>query len=220
MDSFIDVRGEATIDELVLEYRADLTVTVRAPQADTALSEVEDLRNLCIRRLREGGLTEAELKEGAGEVWRPWFWRKKAGQEVSRKVLISCDDVNRLFRALGSLEPIFSNQRFSMAVTMRPPRFGASPEAHAAAQAAAVGDARRKAEAVAASSKVALGRVVQVEEIDERVGRSGAYGDEEWRTFGIAAAGAAAAEEPPEILEGATRTRTVRYRVRFSMESG
>jgi hypothetical protein len=67
---------------------------------------------------------------------------------------------------------------------------------------------------------VGLGRVVQVEEIDERLGRSGAYGDEDWRIFGVAAAGVASPEDPPELLEAATRTRTVRYRVRFTMELG
>src|SRR4051812_5734524 len=122
MDSFIDTRGEASVVESVVEYHADLSVTVRAAQVETALTEVEDLRNRCIRGLREAGLGDGELNEGAGEVWRPWFWRKKAGQEVSRKILVTCSDANRLYRALAALEPIFANQRYSVAVSMRAPR--------------------------------------------------------------------------------------------------
>jgi uncharacterized protein YggE len=219
MDSFIETRGEASLIEGVVEYNADLSVTVRAAQVETALTEVEELRNRCIRGLREAGLGDSELKEGAGEVWRPWFWKKKAGQEVSRKILITCSDANRLYRALAALEPLFASQRYVLSVSMRAPRFDAAPERRASVQAAAVDDARSKAEVVARAAGIALGPVLQIEEIEDRVGRSGAYGDEDWR--GFAAGGmAAAAEEGPEIIEGATRTRTVRFRVRFSLAGG
>lgn len=216
MESFIDIRGQATLIESVTEYHADLSVTVRAAQVETALTEVEDLRRQCIRGLREAGLADSELQEGAGEVWRPWFWKKKSGQEVSRKILLTCTDANRLYRALGALEPIFSNQRYSLSLSMRKPTFDATPDVRANSQIAAVANARSKAEVVAKAAGVSLGPVIQIEEIDERVGRSGAYGDEDWG-FGYAAAAAGTAEEPPEDIQGATRTRTVGFRVRFRL---
>jgi len=217
MDSCIDVRGQSSLTESVVEYNADLSVTVRAAQVETAMTEVEDLRDRCIRGLREAGLADSGLKEGAGEVWRLWFWKKKAGQEVSRKILLACKDANRLYRALGALEPIFANQRYSISVSMRAPRFEASAAARVDAQVAAVNDAREKGEVVARAAGVSLGPVLPIEEIEDRVGRSGAYGDEDWRSFGIAA-GAGAGEEGPESIEAAKRTRTIRFRVRFCLE--
>lgn len=129
MDSFIEVRGEAAVTESVAEYRADLTMSVRAAHVEVAAREVEELRNQCIRALKDAGLSEPEMAEGAGEVWHPWFRKKKAGHEVSRKVLLVCPDVNRLHRALGSLEPLFANQRFSIWVGMRTPRRSTSGSA-------------------------------------------------------------------------------------------
>jgi hypothetical protein len=142
---------------------------------------------------------------------------KKPGQEASRKILISCNDATRLFVALGSLEQIFSNKRYSLSVTMLEPKFDSEPKALADAQASAVENARRKAEAVAGTAGIRLGSVIQIEEIDTRTGRSGMYGDEEWRGTLAAGGSRLAVGEEGERLMPATRTKTVRYRIRFAV---
>src|SRR5215470_8730003 len=125
MDPFIEVVGQGTLTEKVAEYRMDLSVTVRAAQGDVALKEATELRSRCIRTLKESGIKDRELTEGGGQVWRPWFWKKKPGQEASHKILIACPDWDRLFKALGALEPLFDNQRCSLSVSMRQPKFEA-----------------------------------------------------------------------------------------------
>ena len=58
MDRFIEVVGVGKLVERVAEYRADVTLQVRAAQVETAIKEVAELRNECIRRLRDAGLDE------------------------------------------------------------------------------------------------------------------------------------------------------------------
>ena len=220
MKSFIDVRGEAALVERVNEYRADLSVTVRAAQAENAIDEVEALRTRCIRGLRDSGILDSEISEGAGEVWRPWFWKKKPGQEASRRILLCCSDVTKLFAALSALEPIFAGQRYSISVSMRRPGFQPTPDDRCAAEAGAIEDARRKAQVLADAAHARLGGVAQIEEIDARVGGSGVVGDEEWRFPFLMGGGATAAagDSETETIEAASRTRTLRFRVRFRLE--
>ncbi len=217
MDAFIDVRGQAEVTESVVEYAADLTITVRSSELEEAVRASEGVRESCVRALLAAGLDSSELREGSGEIWRPWFARKKIRHEVSRKILIACPDAGRLQRALGA---IGAGERSSVAVSMRPPRFDASPAARSAALSGAIADARGKAEDLAGAAGVRLGPVIQVEEIDDRVGRSGAFGDEEWRSMFGRGGGAPPGGEPPTNLEAAERTRTIRYRVRFELATG
>src|SRR5262249_53539887 len=90
VDAFIEVIGQGTLTETVVVYRADLSVAVRAAKDDAALKAATELRSRCIRTLKESGIKSSELTEGGGQVWRPWFWKKKPGQEVSHKILIAC----------------------------------------------------------------------------------------------------------------------------------
>jgi uncharacterized protein YggE len=217
MDPFIEVIGQGTLTEKVVEYRADLLVTVRAAQGDAALKEATKLRDRSIRTLKESGIKGSELTEGGGQVWRPWFWKKKPGQEVSHKIIIACPDRDRLFEALGALEPLFQNQRSSLSVSMRPPKFEAMSGERSIAMSSAIINAKSSAEIIAHEAGLRVTGVTQVEELDERKGRSGAYGDENWRGA-YAMARTAPPEEAPESIDAAVRQVVVRYRVRFSVE--
>ena len=215
MDRFIEVVGTGTLTESISEYQADVTLQVRAAQAETAINEVMELRSECIRRLREAGLSDLELREGGAEVWRPWFWKKKPGQEASQKLLITCDDMPRLMRALGALEPLFENQRYSLSVSMGRPTFRVDVTARREAEREAVADAEDKAANVAVASGLKLAGVIELEELDVKTSRSGAYGDL-GGFYAAAAGGAAGASDEP--LEAATRSSAIRFRVRFAAE--
>jgi uncharacterized protein YggE len=217
MDPFIEVIGQGTLTEKVTEYRADLSITVRAAQGDAALKDATQLRDRCIRALRESGIKGSELTEGGGQVWRPWFWKKKPGQEVAHKVLIACPDRDRLFKALGALEPLFENQRSSLSVSMRQPKFEAISSEWSAAMSSAITNAKSSAQIIANEAGLRITGVTQVEELDQRKERSGAYGDENWYGAYAAAAGSAP-EVAPESIDAAARQIVVRYRVRFSVE--
>jgi uncharacterized protein YggE len=218
MDPFIEVIGQATLTEKVVEYRADLSVTVRAARGDAALKEATEIRNRCIRTLKESGIEGSELTEGGGEVWRPWFWKKKPSQEVSHKILVACADRDRLFKALGALEPLFDNKRSSLSVSMRQPKFDAISNERSTATSGAIANAKSSAEIIAHEAGLTVTGVTQVEELDQRKGRSGAYGDEDWRGAYAVVARAAPFEEAPESIDAAVRQIVVRYRVRFSVE--
>jgi uncharacterized protein YggE len=217
LSNYVEVVGIGTLVESIAEYRADVTLQVRAAHAETAIREVTDLRNECIRQLRQSGIQDGELKEGGSEVWRPWFWKKKPGQEASQKLLVACDDMQRLMSALGSLEPLFENQRFSLSVSMGRPVFKVEDAARRAAERQAIGEARAKAINIAEMANLKLGGVIEVEELAASVSRSGVFGDQDW---GMAAMGAGAAvSDEGESLEAATRSTTVKFRVRFAVES-
>jgi uncharacterized protein YggE len=220
MDTYVDVTGSTELVETVSQLRADLELIVRASHADTAVREAMELRNQCIRKLKEAGLGDADLQEGGAQAWRPWFWKKAAGQEAAQKILVSCSEARVLYRALSSLEPLFEKSRHTIAVTMRQPQFSATPSIKEAALRAAIADARGKAESLAAEAGLRLTGVIQIEELSNQTGRSGMYGDEDWRgPIAIAAAPRAASDAGQyESLEGATRNVTIRCRVRFSVQ--
>jgi hypothetical protein len=219
MDNYIEIAGQAWLVEQVEEYRADLTLTVRAAQADTALSEGAGLRDQCIRTLRDAGIGQDEMSEGGKEVWRPWYWKKKeVGQESAFKILLACPDAGRLYAALDALQPLFANARYTLTVSMRKPQFGEAEGAREEAQTAAIGDARAKASLLAAAAGVRLGAVCQVEELDTMTGRSGSYGDQDWGAYPMAAGAAGGGDEPAfDELKGATRKSRIRFRVRFGL---
>lgn len=216
MNRFIEVVGTGNLVERVVEYRADVTLLVRAPQAETAIREALELRSSCIRTLKAAGLSDSDLKEGGAEVRQPWFWKKKPGQEATQKLLIACTDLPRLMNALSALEPLFENQRFTLSVSMGRPRFEAQESARRQAERAALADASTKAGNLAGCSGLRLTGVTEVEELDVKSSRSGAYGDQEWGVF--AAAGGGASDGSPEPLDAATRDTRIRYRVRFAVE--
>lgn len=214
METYIQVAGQGDLIETVVEQRATLTLTVKASKTEVALAEATSLRNDAIRTLRESGLTHDEISEGGRDVWQPWYMKRSVGQEVAHRVLIACRDVRRLYRALDALEPLFTNARYTMSVEMQQPRFEAPEGAEAEARTAAIRQARGKALVLAEEAGVTLGAVAQVEELGSQAQGSGAYGDHSWAAAGGAAA-SMGGDDNFEELGGATRTRTLRYRVRF-----
>jgi uncharacterized protein YggE len=219
METYVEVIGSADHAEVVSEFRADVTLVVRASKSETAVREALELRAECIRKLRESGLADGELQEGGAQAWRPWFWKKAVGQEAAQKILVSCADVQHLYQALSSLEPLFENQRYTISVDMRRPRFSSDPSSKQTTRRAAIADARAKAEAIAAEAGLRVTGVTQVEELHEQAGRSGMYGDEDWRgPMVIDAAWAPSDGGQYEPLENASRMVTIRCRVRFSVE--
>jgi len=150
------------------------------------------------------------------------WWRTKKDREkerdASHKVLIACADIVRIRAALAALEPCFKSQRYSLDVTNMTPRFDATDEAKTHAQQAAIEHARTTATALAKASGVALGRVIQIEELDIRSDRSGAYGDEDYGRM-YSQIGDAATDDTTD-LDPAKRKQTCRYRVRFGIAQG
>lgn len=215
METYIQVSGEGQLVETVFEHRAALTLTVKASKAEVALSEATSLRNATIRTLKDAGLKPEEISEGGREAWQPWYRKRNTGQEASHRVLIACRETRRLYLALDALQSLFDNARHTLEVSMQQPRFEAPEGAEAAAQVAAVQQARHKAQAIAREAGVTLGAVAQIEELGSQAENSGAYGDHTWPLAAAMPMSAGGGTEDFEELGGATRKRTLRYRVRF-----
>ncbi|MEN9864675.1 MAG: hypothetical protein RL748_265 [Pseudomonadota bacterium] len=214
MDNFIEVVGEGSYEERISTYRAEINLSVRAAQAETAIREVGELRNQCIIQLRQAGMADAELIEGGAEVGRSWYERKKTGQEAVQKILIECSDLARIQAAVAALEGLFENQRYTFQFSMNRPGFEIPADSVILAQRAAMQDARSQAEVLAQACGVKIMHVAQVEELTAKTSRSGMYGDEDWGGYAMAGAAASA----PIQLEAGSRKNTVRYRVRFATE--
>jgi hypothetical protein len=221
---FIEVVSEGEYFEEIEQYVADLRLEVHAATEETALAEMEGLKDKAIRLLREAGFTQEELFDGGTEVWRPWYARKKPGKQVWYKLTIRHKNMPLFSAAISSLEPLFSNQRHTFTLDRKQPVFLPQPGGLEAALRQAFDGARHKARVLAAAAGVALGGVLQMEELSKAKRNSGAFGDEDWGgdearygggVGGMAVAGAPGGE-PPEI-SNPKRTIWLRYRVRFEV---
>lgn len=213
--NYVEVVGTADYPEEIEKYIAELRIAARAAAGEVAMSEVSGLRAQVIQQLTESGLQSEELIEGGTLAWSPWFWKKRVGQEAVQKIIIKCDQLARMMKALESL---FSNQRHTLSVEMQSPEFKRDGGAIEAARKEALRTARRKAESIAVEVGVLLGTAIQIEELSGQTRRSGMFGDESWRgdLVAVAAAPAAGGASYPE-LSRASRETTVRFRVRYSI---
>lgn len=223
-ERYIDVTGSAQALEAVAEQRVVLTLSTQASRTESAfgkgpsMEKASQLRDTVIRTLRENGLQGDELKEGGRETWQPWYQRKSTGQEANYRILIQCDDTQRLYRALDALQPLFDgNSRHTLDMSMLEPRYDVPPEQLAQARAAAIHDARHQAQMLAEAAGAQLGAVLRIEEQGAWAESSGAYGDTPTR-MSLDTLSASADSTPAfEPLDGAVRRRHLRYRVRFAL---
>jgi len=216
--NYIEVFGAADFLEEIQKYVAELRISARAAGGEVALSDVGELRTQVVQRLRDSGMRSEELIEGGTLAWSPWFWKKKVGQEAIHKIIIKCDELGRMMKALESLESLFANQRHTLAVEMQSPEFKQDSPSMEKARKDAISAAKRKAELIAAEAGITLGQVLQVEELGGQTRRSGMFGDEQWRgdLVAVAAGGAASGAPYPELAR-ANRETTLKFRIRFAI---
>lgn len=181
IERYIEVIGESTLVETIQEYVADINLSVRSSQPKTALDEVIALRDRCIEMLMAVGLERSALQEGKAEVWRDWFSRKQTGQETLQKkalqkIVVTCSEVGCLMKALSALELLFENPRYTFALNLHPPTFGASEELKQQARTAAIQDAYAHAKVLAAATQLNLVEVIQIEEVSKNTESSHIHG--------------------------------------------
>lgn len=215
--NYIEVVGTADFEEEIENFVAELRISARAAAGEVAISDVSGLRTQVIQRLRDSGMRPEELIEGGTLAWSPWFWKKKVGQEATHKIIVKCNELGRMMKALESLEELFTNQRHTLTVEMQSPEFKPDGLKKEKARRGAISSAKRKAESIAAEARVKLGPVLQIEELAGQTRRSGMYGDERWRGDVVAIAAAPAAGGAYPELSPATRETTLKFRVRYAI---
>jgi uncharacterized protein YggE len=215
---YIEVVGSAVYSEEIERYVSHLEVSARAAAGEIAVREVGELRNQVVNKLQESGLRPDELTEGGTSAWAPWYWKKKVGQEASHKIIVKCPDLGRMLQAFEALEPLFTNQRHTLAVDMQASEFKKDATIIEDTRMRALLNARKKAESIAAVTGTALDEVLEVEEFSPHTRRTNMYGDESWRgdLVAVAAAPAAGGSIRPE-LRRAERETTVAFRVRYGI---
>ena len=231
MERYIEVIGEGEFLESAVRFVADVVLEVRASKDETAVRELAEFWAAAFESLREGGIRDDEMIEGGTDVYRPWYWKKKVGQNVTRKIRLTVGDFSRLNSALDRLEPLQSRHmdRKTISVDMRQPEFEDSNDSRSLVLARAYEDARAKAVRLATAMNCLLGEPIHVEEGGWTKRSSGFSGDEDWGgdssrfAWGgivMAAAGGAAApadHTPEQELQRPSRTIFVKCRVRFSL---
>lgn len=214
MESFIEITGEAHYTVIPKERYAEITLSVVATEDATAIREVEKLRVTCIQHLFDTGLTEGDLTEGGGSIFRPWEQgKKRARYETSRTIRVNSIDLVPVYSALQEMEAGMDNERFSIQMHTAASDYEPDDDERTGAFAAAVRDARRQAEAIATEGEVTLGNLIRVEEVSQSGERNFNPSD-----FNSLFRGGMASVAPSPNLPERSATVPVRYRVRFAIE--
>jgi hypothetical protein len=139
-------------------------------------------------------------------------WRKKGEREASRTIVLKCQDYVRMVRAIASLEPLSTDKRTNIDVRMPSPKFEGTDESKAQARAAALREARAKADALAAEAGVRITSVLRIEELDGNEHRG-------FRTdHGVMYSQVASGSFEHEELSAAIRDVEYAFRLRFGIE--
>lgn len=216
MEHTIDTIGIGTGQEKAVLYRAqlELTVVTSSKQEAAPFSEVLALRNRCIEALLGAGLRKDELREAGAAVWDAWWLRaRQRERRASHTITLVCDDMTRLQLGLRALDPLFDSRRFTLELSMHA-EYQAPEEAHRAAQAAAVADARKTAEHLAAAAGLRVTSVIAI--ADRRLQRRAGY-EHAGEIRGLYSAGS---DVTPTPLDAPTRAFSYEYQVRFACEPG
>lgn len=235
MDRYIEVVGEGEFVETAARFVAEVVLEVRAAKDETAVRELAELWSAALTALREAGIRDDEMIEGGTDVHRPWYWKKKVGQNVTRKIRLKVGDFSRLNAGLDRLEPLQARHmdRKTISIDMRQPEFEDLNDAQSRVLARAYENAKTKATRLAGAMGCTLGEPIHVEEGGWVKRNSGFSGDEDWGgdssrfawgggivLGGAAAAGGAAADAPEQELQRPSRTIFVKCRVRFGLGGG
>ena len=171
--SYIDVFCEGEYTEKVEKYVLDLELQVTATKDDTALDEVIQLKERCLKYLLDSGVERAELFDGGTNITRPWYRKKKVGKEASAKVIIQTENIERLSQAVQSIEQIKNSQREAIQMTMRQPLFSADEAMVSQALQKAIRQAKEKAAILAVEAGLELAGIYRIEELSRAKRDSG-----------------------------------------------
>lgn len=214
MKPYIEVIGKSKYLETVEKYVAYINLIIWTNRKKIALNELVDLRNRCIETLISNGLKHSELKEGGVDVKRNWLNTRKIRQEAYQKIIISCDDIYRIMKAISKLESLFKHRRYSFTLDMCEPVFSQSSGNENKAKREAIKNALIHAKLLAEGVNLELDEIVEIEELTPIIGAEGIYHHDL----------EVISTSPNNIgsfknLENPSREITVRCRVNFSTKS-
>jgi len=226
--AFVEVLADASFEEPIEQFVAELGLEVRGASEDSALQQVRELSHRCVERLTAAGMSRDEIEDAGLSMQRPWWTRskEKPGKEATHRLRVRCADLARMNRAMSSLDGVTTNTRETINLHMRQPVFREDDARRAEALRRAIKAAREKAAAIAAEAGATLGPVLQVIEAPPAARGSGFGADDDWAGDGSRFAGAGGSAYvmasigeggEPEPLATPSRTIWVRCRVRFAL---
>ena len=217
---FIEVIGEGKYQEKIENYVLELKIEARAADEEKAMKAVFSLRDEAVKKLKHAGLSSDNIIDGGHELWKPWYSRKKSGRYTYYKLILEVADENLLSKSVEHVTVLFQDhQRYSLTYDMKQPKYENPTDLEKQAIKDAFNNAMLKANAIADSSNLAIGKLLQATELSKSKRNAGAYGDEDWMgdasRFGGAMATGGMVEEDDTAMKKAERTIWVRYKFRF-----
>src|SRR6185369_8546515 len=176
---FIDVMGEGQYYESAHLYIVEIVLTITSIQKDTALTELEKLRKRCVDQLVLSGIEPREIRDG-GKKSNKDVHRQVYRIQASHKLIIYCEEIERLSMALIKIEKVAENDEQTVDIRMKQPLFKTDPELIKTAQNQAYDHAKQKAEIIVNRAGLKLGNVLQIQELVTAKRDSGMLGDEDW----------------------------------------
>jgi uncharacterized protein YggE len=224
---YVEVVGEASYQEPIDRFHATVALEVRAAKEETALIDLNELVDRCVKRLLAAGLQRDEVEDAGSDLERPWWWNSRKEKQVGKigrhRLLLKTETILRLSGALAAIENVPANTRESVEVQMGRPTFKQDDTVREDALQRAVATAFASANALVRASGAKVGRVVRIEEGVAAARHSGFTGDEDWTgDYGRFAAGGAGvvmeSASPSPALSKPQRTIWVKCRVRYELK--
>ncbi|MEM7374149.1 MAG: SIMPL domain-containing protein [Bacteroidota bacterium] len=219
----IEVTGEGEYQEQIQYYVLDITIEVRAKTDALAVEETNKLKDRCIECLLEHGITSDEITYGGLEIWRPWYQKKKVEKYAQHTFTLRVGDRDRLGKAVDQMAKLFDEDRFHVAMSMRPPLFEEKEQGVDKAIKAAYQDALRKAKLIAGEAGKEIGSMTKAIELSKAKRKLTGRGDIDFRAENGRASGsigfAASLGKPdPDAVPLSERSIWLTYKFTFEIK--
>lgn len=167
---YIDVLGSATRNRTIETYRARIQIGVTTRKSQSGLVESLKLRDQIIAALKESGVDPEKIEEAGGQLTHGGWGGSKS---TSHELHVSHDDMQVLARAMVAVERIFveikepwySGVRRSLTFDVPTPQYAKDDLANEHAIAAAIANARSKANLLAQEAGLVLREVLFIREL-------------------------------------------------------
>lgn|GEM_PF-1569943 len=225
LQKHIEVVGESYYHEYPENWLIDITLNIQAAKKGSPLlAKSGEYKNKLIKFLIEEGIPEKQLFYAGSDAYTPWWKlkkRDKKGIDVSHKITIRTAHRYKAYKALEKAEWINKiDKGMTLQIDERRPIFKSKPTEVLKAQALACKNAHEKAENLATSLGMKVGKPLEIHEFETEYRGSGSYGDEDWGYSGkrFFAPGRSGSNSQNDIeLQGNERIAYLKYRVDFEL---
>ncbi|OGW31034.1 MAG: hypothetical protein A2X54_06675 [Nitrospirae bacterium GWF2_44_13] len=221
--NYIGVVGEAYYFEYPETWFIDIILNIQAAKkGDPILAKAGEYKNKLIKFLIDEGIPKKQLFYAGTDAYTPWWKlekKDKKGIIVSHKVTIRTGDRYKAYKALEKAEWLNKkDKRISIRIDERTPIFKSKAKDILKARELACKNALEKAESLAASLGMKVGKPLEIQEFAKESMGAGNYGDNDWSTIRCYAPSRGGSDDDINIeLKGNERIVYLKYSVNFEL---